>query len=42
MRILVLADLDDLHWRGASEGADLVVACGGVAGVRGSRIVEVA
>lgn len=31
MRILVLADLDDLHWRGASEGADLVVACGDVA-----------
>ena len=31
MRLLILADIDDLHWRAETGNADLVVACGDTA-----------
>jgi Icc-related predicted phosphoesterase len=31
MRLLVLADIDDLHWRGGSGAADALLSCGDVA-----------
>jgi hypothetical protein len=31
MKILVLADIDDLHWRRGAGRADLVVSCGDIA-----------
>lgn len=31
MKILVLADMDDLHWRQGSGEADLVISCGDIA-----------
>ena len=31
MKILVLADIDDFHWKAGTGQADLVVSCGDVA-----------
>ena len=30
MRLLVIADIDDLHWKGGSGQADLLISCGDV------------
>ena len=32
MKFLVLADIDDLHWRGGTGSVDAVLSCGDVAG----------
>ena len=30
MRILVIADIDDLRWKGGSGHADMLISCGDV------------
>jgi hypothetical protein len=31
MNLLILADIDDLHWKSGAGQADLVISCGDVA-----------